>query len=138
MAALDTYTTTAGVVCTLNRNARAVSMKLDGDRFTAMVQERDIGKWYVSFAGCREARDMEGKSFTGMAEGVCYAEDMLVKARTAWQIERDAEEAAKAAEKLWAEAIETEWAGAIRALDARGARTGLGAECSFGADDPGP
>ena len=122
MATIDTYTSPAGLDYELSRISRAVNINLDGYSFTAMVQEREPGNWCVHFGTeGLEQYGAENKTYTSMADGVCYAEDMLLKARAAKRAEREAEEAAQAAAKESAEqTIETEWAAAIRALDARG------------------
>ena len=49
MATIDTYTSPAGLDYELSRIARAVNINLDGYSFTAMVQEREPGNWYVHF-----------------------------------------------------------------------------------------
>ena len=77
-----------------------MNIKLDGYSFTAMVQEREPGNWHVHFGteGLGQY-GAENKTCTSMADGVCYAEDMLLKARAAKRAEREAEEAAQAAAK---------------------------------------
>ena len=122
MATIDTYTSPAGLDYELSRDTRSVCIKLDGYLFTAMVQERDLGQWYVHFiTEGLELYGVEDKTCTSMADGVCYAEDMLLKAQAADQAQREVEEAAQAAaQELAEQTIQTEWSAAIRALDTRG------------------